>query len=99
MKYADLGLITEFVGENESDPSITQRVIAGQVQLVFITPENLLLNRKFREMLCQQVYQQNLVGLVVDEAHCIKSVFRNWNFEELITVKCKYIGSNCYCYS
>ena len=72
-KYSPKGLKVEFVGQAQTDLSCKRRVLNGEVQLVFITPENLLNNRTYREMLLTQVYQNNLVALAVDEAHCVKS--------------------------
>ena len=36
-----------------------------------ISPESLLSNPQWREMLLLPVYQERVVALVVDEAHCI----------------------------
>ena len=72
-KYSPKGLNVEFVGEAQTDLSCKRRVLNGEVQLVFITPENLLDNKTYREMLLSQIYQSNLVALAVDEAHCVKS--------------------------
>ena len=47
-------------------------VLSGQAQLVFISPESLMCNYKYRNMLLSSAYQQSLVAVVVDEAHCIK---------------------------
>ena len=46
-------------------------ILEGKFQLVFISPESLLLNRKWRDMLLTSVYKLNLVAIVVDEAHCV----------------------------
>ncbi|KAM4539460.1 putative ATP-dependent DNA helicase RecS [Odontesthes bonariensis] len=46
-----------------------QQIIAGHFSLVFGSPEAWLLNSKWRRMLNTRIYQQNLVGIVVDEAH------------------------------
>ena len=52
---------------------MVERVLRGEVQLVFITPENLMENMKYREMLLSPAYQSGLVALLVDEAHCVKT--------------------------
>ena len=44
----------------------------GKYQLVFISPESLFCTLEWRRVLCTKVYRTNLVGVVVDEAHCIK---------------------------
>ena len=67
------GLQAEFVGEMQVDSSCKEKVIKGQVQLVFITPENLIENRQYRKMLLSDIYQEKLVAIVVDEAHCVKT--------------------------
>ena len=40
-KFAPRGLKVDFVGEHQSDPLAKQNVLQGNVQLVYITPENL----------------------------------------------------------
>ncbi|XP_015255333.1 PREDICTED: probable Werner syndrome ATP-dependent helicase homolog 1 [Cyprinodon variegatus] len=49
-------------GINENDN------LDGRCQLVFGSPESWL-NEKWRSMLASEVYQKNLVGIVVDEVH------------------------------
>ena len=65
-------LATEFVGEAQQDHSAIARVKEGQVQLMYISPESLLTNHLWRELLRSDVYRENLVAFVVDEAHCVK---------------------------
>ena len=40
-----------------------ERVLNGEVALIYISPESLLANVKYREMLRSQVHQSNLAGL------------------------------------
>lgn len=47
-------------------------VLEGKYQLVFISPEQLIDNRRFRCMCQSEHYQEKLIALVVDEAHCVK---------------------------
>ena len=72
-KYSLTGLKVEFVGEAQTDMLCKTKVLQGQVQLVYITPENIIESKVYREMLLTSVYQENLVALAVDEAHCVKS--------------------------
>ena len=44
-------------------------ILEGRCQLVFGSPETWLLNEKWRTMLANPVYRQNLKGIVVDEVH------------------------------
>ncbi|XP_065898784.1 ATP-dependent DNA helicase RecQ-like [Dysidea avara] len=71
-KFLQRGLKVEFVGEAQTDENATMDVLNGDVQLVYISPESLLLNRRYRNMLTTPTYQQKLKALVVDEAHCVK---------------------------
>ena len=47
-------------------------IVNGHVQIVFVSPEALFESRKWHGIFQSEVYQKRLVGLVVDEAHCIK---------------------------
>ena len=51
---------------------VKMEVVSGNYRLVFLSPEQLLTVKKWRIMLQSQVYRVQLVGLVVDEAHCVK---------------------------
>ena len=48
-----------------------EAVTKGSVSLIFMSPESLLGCCKWREIFRSPVYKRNLVGLVIDEAHCI----------------------------
>ena len=72
-KFASLGLSVEFLGEAQTDRTASHRVVKGDVQLVLISPENLLCNTKYRQMLLSPVYKERLIGVAVDEAHCVKT--------------------------
>lgn len=47
-------------------------MLRGEVQLVYASPETLILEPKWRELLRQTVYQNNVVCLAVDEAHLVE---------------------------
>ena len=70
-RFSSRGLSTKFIGEAQTDPSVCGTVL-GEVELVFITPENLIENRTYRKILLSSMYKNRLVVLVVDEAHCVK---------------------------
>ena len=55
-----------------ADDALAGSVCSGDFQLVFLSPESLLTDDRWRDMLQNSVYQERLVGLVVDEAHCVK---------------------------
>ena len=54
------------------DESVEDDIFDGKYGVVYISPEQILRRVKWREMLQSEVYQKNLVGFVVDEAHCVK---------------------------
>ena len=49
-----------------------EEACAGKYQLLYMSPESLLTDERWRDMLLSPVYQEHLVGLVIDEAHCVK---------------------------
>ena len=65
------GVKAVYVGDCEDDKDVAD-VCEGKFQIVYINPESLLTDVRWRDMLLCPVYQDNLVGLVVDEAHCVK---------------------------
>ena len=68
MKERDVRAV--YVGDvNEKAES---DVFNGRYQLVYLSPEALLTEDRWRDMLQSDVYKQNLVAFVVDEAHCVK---------------------------
>ena len=48
------------------------KVCSGEYQLVYTSPEALLTDEQWRDILLNPVYQEQFVGLIVDEAHCVK---------------------------
>ena len=71
-KFIPRGMSAQFVGEAQCDPQAVENVREGKAQLLFISPESLLSNPSWRDMLGTAVYRDNLSGFVVDEAHCVK---------------------------
>ena len=69
--------IRELINRGASAVSLTgdsvdvENILKGKYSFVFGTPEVLLNNEQWRSMLKSDVYQNNLVALVTDEAHVI----------------------------
>ncbi|KAL1005231.1 hypothetical protein UPYG_G00056390 [Umbra pygmaea] len=61
-----LGLSALQLGEPEQE-----QIRSGQCQIAFGSPESWLLKKKWRDMLANKVYRDNLIGIVVDEVHLI----------------------------
>ena len=57
---------------SELDEKAIEEIHEGKYQILFFSPEQLLQNLAWREMLLSPIYNKNLVGFVVDEAHCVK---------------------------
>ena len=72
-RFSPVGLTVEFVGEAQKDDEACAKVINADVQLVYISPESLLNNKRYRQMLLSKPYQDNMIAFVVDEAHCVKT--------------------------
>ncbi len=70
--FSSKGLQSAYVGAMDEDGETYERVRKGQFSLLFMSPEALVCGCKWREMFRSSVYQQNLVAVVVDEAHCIE---------------------------
>ena len=70
-KFSPLGVSVEYVRES-LDKTAYDNVKNGKCQLVYISPETILLNSEWRDLFHQSVYQQHLIALFIDKAHCIK---------------------------
>lgn len=71
-KFSDRGLQCAYVGEEQDDLAVKAGVVAGDFQLVYMSPESLLCVLQWREMFRSEIYQKNLVAAIVDEAHCVE---------------------------
>ena len=49
----------------------------GEYQILFFSPEELLQNELWHDMILSKTYSEALVGFVVDEAHCVKKWWVN----------------------
>ena len=65
------GIEAIYAGD-ELDKKSMDSVKSGKYALVFISPEAIIGGCMWREMLRSQIYQENLVAVVVDEAHCVE---------------------------
>ena len=60
-KFKHRGLVTEFIGEAQTDSDAIAKVLKGEVQLVFISSEAIL-NRRYRSMLLSDAYKDKLIA-------------------------------------
>ena len=59
------------VGSDNTD-KIVEDIKQGYYEILFISPERLLTSEDWRDILQSPVYKEQLVGVIVDEAHCVK---------------------------
>ncbi len=52
--------------------SVREGIKRGEYKIIFISPEALFASMEWKRILCTEHYRSNLVGFVVDEAHCVK---------------------------
>ncbi len=72
-KYNGKGVKCAFIGQESESLCLEECVLNREYHVVYSSPESLLRNDKWRNMLSSTVYQESLVAIVVDEAHCVDS--------------------------
>jgi len=64
------GIKASFIGAGQEEANFKE-IVNGEMNIVYLSPEAMLANDRWREMICSQVYQKSVVAVAVDEAHCI----------------------------
>ena len=57
-----------FIGEGQEQANL-QKIFKGEMNIVNPSPEAVLGNDKWREMVSSPIYQRNVIAVAVDEAH------------------------------
>ena len=70
-KCIEIGISAEFISETHCDIERVRGIKEGTSQLIFMSPESLLNNRRWRDVLLSRVFTDNLVCIAIDEAHCV----------------------------
>ena len=83
--FSAKGISAAYISGEQEDKNVKKGMVDGAYQIVFFTPEMLLLNKQWRNLLAS-TNLQCLGGLVLDEAHTIKN--------EIVIVRTCY--NNCY---
>ena len=60
------------------DEIVEGEILCGKFSIIYISPELLLKKAKWRDMLRSDLFQQRMVGFIVDEAHCVKKWYVNF---------------------
>ena len=71
-KYKPKGIDVEYICE-DIDSVTRKHITKGEVQLVFVSPESIINNALYRNMLLSCPYREKLVASAIDEAHCVKT--------------------------
>ena len=71
MQFVAKGVLAGYVSSEPENKEMQEDIMKGKYQLVFSSPESLLGTLRWRALLCESTYTQILVGLIVDEAHCV----------------------------
>ena len=71
-KYNGKGVKCASIGE-ELDQHEERHIERAECHVLYCSPESFLTIAKWRDMLASDVYRDNLVRLIVDEAHCVHS--------------------------
>lgn len=69
--FSTKGVKAAYLGVEDIEGSTGDQVEKGEISLVFTSPESMITGCRWREMFRSAVYQENLVAVVVDEAHCV----------------------------
>ena len=72
-RFSEAGIESGFIGEAQKDPVVRRKVLKGELDLVYISPENIICNSRYRNMMLKPQYKDRLIAVVVDEAHCVKT--------------------------
>ena len=83
-----VGLKAAYVGNNQTE-DVHRAIENGEYTFVFVSPESILCNNRWGQMFASKICKERLIGVCVDEAHCIihwglaasnkkKSAFRIW---------------------
>ena len=55
----------------EQEPAVLQDIKQGKVTFDYISPESTLATERWQNMLESKIYQNSLIGVAVDELHCV----------------------------
>ena len=64
------GIKASFIGGGQEEANL-QKIFKGEMNIVNSSPEAVLGNEQWREMVSSPIYQRNVIAVAVDEAHCI----------------------------
>ena len=69
--FSSKGLNAAYIS-GEAIDDLKDRVCRGEYQLVFITPEMIIIHKRWRKVIDGDIYTERLKAFVIEEAHCVK---------------------------
>ena len=72
MALSRKGVKSCYMSADQDSEDVKQGLIEGEYQVVYFTPEMILVGKRWREMLLSEVYSCRLKTFVIDEAHTVK---------------------------
>ena len=67
------GVSSIYVTKNmDNSDQVERRLYEGRYQVIFFSPEAIVCDDTWRDMVQSKVYRDNLVAFVIDEAHLVK---------------------------
>ena len=67
---SERGVSAVYVGD--INDNVEMDICSGKYQLVYMSPEMLICDDHWRDMIIRPVYMESLKAMVVDEAHCVQ---------------------------
>ena len=69
-RLSDINVSSTFLSSEVVERQV-ERILAGDISVVFTSPETLLQQRDGRKLILSAYVQRNILTVAVDEAHCI----------------------------
>ena len=87
-RLQSLGINVAYITSDQTE-SVLKKIENGEYNLVFMSPESTLDNERWRSMIVSPLYSKSLMGIAVDEVHCVtqwgqsnsnreRMAFRKW---------------------
>ena len=69
-RLQSLGINVAYITSDQTG-SVLKKIENGEYNLVFMSPESTLDNERWRSMIMSPLFSKSLMGIAVDEVHCV----------------------------